>query len=89
LLRNQAAPADETYLEEKLDARFMQEFLSGIVEELPEKARLIFHYSRDLELSVTEIAGKMDLSPKAVEYHITKALRSLREALGKIKSVFF
>jgi RNA polymerase sigma-70 factor (ECF subfamily) len=89
LLQDQDVSINETSLEEKLDARFLQEFLSGIVEELPEKARLVFHYSRDLGLSVTEIAGKMDLSPKAVEYHITKALRSIREALRKIKSVLF
>jgi RNA polymerase sigma-70 factor (family 1) len=89
LLQHQAAPGSETSLEEKLDTRFLQEYLSGIIEELPEKARLVFHYSRDLGLSVSEIAGKLDLSPKAVEYHITKALRSIREALRKIKSIFF
>jgi hypothetical protein len=30
----------------------------------------------------------MDLSPKAVEYHMTKALKKLKEALRKIKLFF-
>ena len=72
----------------KLDAIFLQEYLRGAVEELPEKTRLVFTYSRNEELSVKEIAQKMELSPKAVEYHMTKALRSLRDTLKKIKSFF-
>jgi RNA polymerase sigma-70 factor (ECF subfamily) len=75
-------------IEDKLDAKFLEEYMHGAIEELPEKARLIFNYSRSEELSITEIAGKMDLSPKAVEYHMTKALRSLRATLKKIKSFF-
>jgi len=81
-------PADTRDVEEKLEARFLQDYLNGIVEQLPEKARLVFIYSRAEMLSVKEIASKMDLSPKAVEYHITKALRSLKEAIEKIKCFF-
>jgi RNA polymerase sigma-70 factor (family 1) len=75
-------------IEEKLDAKFLQYFLHGAIKELPEKARLVFNYSRVERLSITEIAGKMDLSPKAVEYHMTKALRALRETLKKIRLFF-
>lgn len=75
-------------LEEKLDARFLQDYLTGVVEKLPDKTRLVFTYSRAEELSVKEIATQMDLSPKAVEYHLTKALRALKEAVQKIKCFF-
>lgn len=75
-------------IENKLDARFLSALLQGEIENLPEKTRLVFRYSRHEELSVKEIAQKMDLSPKAVEYHITKALRTLRDSLKKIKSFF-
>ena len=88
LLLMQNIPDHFSDVEEKLDARFLQEFLHGAVEELPPKTKLVFSYSRGDELSVSEIAGKMDLSPKAVEYHITKALKTLRERLRKIKSFF-
>lgn len=74
-------------IEDKLDARFLQEYLHGAVENLPGKARLVFNYSRGEELSISEISKKMDLSPKAVEYHMTKALRALRNRLTKIKSL--
>jgi RNA polymerase sigma-70 factor (family 1) len=82
------APAYTTEVEEKLDARFLQDYLHGMVEQLPDKARLVFTYSRAEELSVKEIATKMELSPKAVEYHLTKALRALKEAVQKIKYFF-
>jgi len=77
-----------TDIEQQLDAKFLEEYLKGVIEQLPEKAKLIFHYSRNEELSVKAIAGKLDLSPKAVEYHITKALKALREGLRKIKFFF-
>jgi RNA polymerase sigma-70 factor (ECF subfamily) len=75
-------------VEEKLEAKFLQEYLRGELEQLPEKTRLVFNYSRNKEFTITGIAKKTDLSPKAVEYHITKALRALRNKLQKIKSFF-
>jgi RNA polymerase sigma-70 factor (ECF subfamily) len=81
--------ADKTTIEEKLEAKFMEEFLRGAVEQLPEKARIIFQYSRSEHLPVQLIAQKLNLSPKAVEYHMTKALRVLREKFQKIKFIFF
>lgn len=73
--------------EQQLDAIFMDEWLRGVVEQLPEKARLVFVYSREEALSVKEIAGKMDLSPKSVEYHMTKALKAIRDSIRKM-SIF-
>lgn len=78
----------ESDIENKLDARFIEELLHRHTDQLPEKARLVFDYSRKHELTIAQIAAKMDLSPKAVEYHMTKALRSLREMLQKIKCLF-
>jgi RNA polymerase sigma-70 factor (family 1) len=83
-------PGGETHneTEQQLDARFLEEYVQGIVEQLPEKARLVFTYSRNEDLSVREIAGRMDLSPKSVEYHMTKALKTLRDSIRKMK-IFF
>jgi len=83
ILAGQQQPGPDTDTEEKLDARFLKDFLEGIVEKLPEKARLVFKYSREDQLSVAEIAEKMQLSPKSVEYHMTKALKTLREYIRK------
>ena len=88
LLKGQSPLEHFSDIEEKLEAKFLQEYLYGVAEQLPEKARLIFYYSRHENFSITDISGKMDLSPKAVEYHMTKAMKALREGLKKIKSFF-
>jgi len=81
-------PTHSNEVEAKLDTRFLQDYLNGVVEQLPDKARIVFTFSRAQELSIKEIATKLDLSPKAVEYHMTKALRALKEAVQKIKCFF-
>jgi RNA polymerase sigma-70 factor (ECF subfamily) len=45
---------------------------------LPEKTRHVFRLSRFDQLSIREIAASMDISEKAVEYHITQSLKTLR-----------
>lgn len=82
------APSPFATAEEKLEAVFLQQQLHAALDRLPQKTKLIFHYSREEALSVSRIARKMDLSPKAVEYHLTRALRALKEQVGKIKSFF-
>lgn len=64
--------------------------LSKAVEEamkkLPEKSVEIFKLSRFENQSVREIAQHMNLSEKAVEYHITKSLKLLKEQLKTFHS---
>lgn len=87
-LNRQNVSAGVFDIEEKLDAKFLKEYLQTTVERLPEKTKLVFSQSRSEGLTITEIAHKLDLSPKAVEYHITKALRAIRNRLQKIKYFF-
>lgn len=60
--------------------------LSKAVEEamkkLPEKSCEIFKLSRFENQSVKDIAHRMNLSEKAVEYHLTKTLKVLKEQLS-------
>jgi RNA polymerase sigma-70 factor (ECF subfamily) len=51
------------------------------LHELPEKTQTIFKLSRYEHKSVKEIAGQMQLTEKAVEYHITRSLKLLRRHL--------
>jgi len=67
--------------EEKIDAKFLHEYIHGLVEQLPEKCRMVFKYSREAELSIPDIAEKMNIAEKTVEAHLTKALKSLRISL--------
>jgi RNA polymerase sigma-70 factor (family 1) len=83
ILDSQFGKEPDNGTEEKLDALFLKDFLETVVEKLPEKAKLVFKYSREEQLSIAEIADKMDLSAKSVEYHMTKALKTLRETIRK------
>jgi len=90
LLEGQALPTDtDRGTEDRLDARFLKDVLEGVLEQLPEKARLVFKYSREDQLSVREIAEKMELSPKSVEYYMTKTIKTLREYVRKFNVLFF
>lgn len=73
--------------DEKIEARFLQEYFQGIIETLPEKCRIVFRYSREDSLSLAEIAARMNISQKTVESHMTKALKTLRHGLAKLQSL--
>lgn len=59
----------------------LQNALEKSLEVLPEKTRQVFRMSRNEYLSHREIAQRLDLTEKSVEYHITQALRHLRTHL--------
>jgi len=57
------------------------EIIENTLVSLPEQTRRVFEMSRYENKSVKEIAEELNISPKAVEYHITKSLKALRVAL--------
>jgi len=67
-----------TLTEEQIEARFTQEYINGLVEQLPEKCKLVFKYSRNAGLSIPEISREMGIAEKTVESHLTKGLKMLR-----------
>lgn len=71
-------------LEETIHAKFLQEYIDGIVEQLPEKCRLVYQCSRNKGLSNSEISKDMNIAEKTVEAHITKALKTLRSNLKEL-----
>ncbi|WP_233602844.1 RNA polymerase sigma-70 factor [Pedobacter sp. KBW06] len=74
--------SDEFILDdEKIEARFLEEYFRGVVEQLPEKCKMVFNYSRIKGLSNPEIAREMNISEKTVEAHLTKAIKALRVSL--------
>lgn len=70
-----------TSTEEWLSYDQLREDLEKAVLQLPEKCRLVFKLSRESGLSTPEIARHLQISPKTVENHLTKALFRLRKAL--------
>ena len=77
-----SVPAEATYeTEETLAAADLSAaFLRGM-NLLPEKSQAVFRLSRLEHQSVEEIATRLDVTPKAVEYHLTKSLKLLRTYL--------
>lgn len=70
-------PAQEHLLFQKeLQAR-----IARIVETLPDKCREIYLLSREEQLSHKEIAGRLNITTKAVEFQITAALKRIRQSL--------
>lgn len=57
--------------------------INNIVQQLPEKCRMVYKLSREEQLSHKEIAEQMNISTKTVENHLTKALRFLRMSLSQ------
>ncbi|MVN20473.1 RNA polymerase sigma-70 factor [Mucilaginibacter arboris] len=72
-----------------IESRFLQEYINGIVEQLPDKCKLVFKYSRQQGKSTSEIASQMGIAEKTVEAHLTKGLKTLKAALKSSGILFF
>ena len=66
-------PADLPLLVQELSVA-----IEKAISQLPQKTQTIFRLSRFEKQSNKDISRMMDLSEKAVEYHITQSLKSLR-----------
>jgi hypothetical protein len=40
---------EEHQIEDFINARFLQQYINGILEQLPEKCRLVYRYSREAD----------------------------------------
>ncbi len=78
---------DETFETEAIiDADDLAAAIESVLGQLPEKTATIFRLSKLDQLPVKAIASRMDLTEKAVEYHITKSLKMMRKHLGSFHS---
>jgi RNA polymerase sigma-70 factor (ECF subfamily) len=59
----------------------LSEAITGAIDLLPERCRLVFALSRYEGMSYKEIAAALQISTKTVENQISKALQLLRIAL--------
>ncbi|MCC8035725.1 MAG: RNA polymerase sigma-70 factor [Rikenellaceae bacterium] len=64
-----------------LFASEIQEIVDRVLERMPEKTRLVFLENRDNGLTYKEIAEKLDISYRQVDYEMQKALTAFRGAL--------
>jgi RNA polymerase sigma factor, sigma-70 family len=71
-----------------IDFRFLEQMLQQEVNRLPEKCRLVFRYSRQEQMTNNEIARELGISSKAVEKHITRAIKQLSVSLKSFFHLF-
>ena len=67
----------------KINYDSLYQYVSGIVDQLPQRRREIFIKSRFEGLSIKEISEELRLSHKTVENHLTDALKFIRVNLKK------
>lgn len=65
----------------RMDALGLDERIRMLLKQLPDQTRSVFILSREKGFSNREIADRMSLSVKTVEYHISKVLSHLRKNL--------
>ena len=68
----------EDFTIDKLFTDDIERIVNQTLESLPEQTRRIFRMSRFEHKRNSEIANELHISTKAVEFHITKALKVLR-----------
>jgi len=69
-------------ISESLDHAELLALLIRAEEKLPKKTAIVFSLSRHSDLSHQEIADKLGISTKTVEYHISNALKIIREQMA-------
>lgn len=81
--------AAEWDAEAGMEALELEERIRGAIENLPDRCGEIFKLNRFEGLRYSEIAVKLSLSVKTVENQMSKALKLLREQLGKYLTVLW
>lgn len=76
----------DTVTEKQVAFSFLKKELNDLVEQLPERCRLIYRLSRESGLNNRQIASSLLLSEKTVENQITKALSFIRHHLAAYKN---
>jgi len=65
------------------DHKDLEQLIELTLKSLPEQTALIYSFSRNAGLTHAEIAEKLDVSRKTIEYHIGSALRQMKKVLQK------
>lgn len=73
--------------EELMDFKELQREVKDALRDLPDKCRDIFYMSRFEHLTNSEIASRLNLSPRTVEGHISNALKHLRHTISDIAMI--
>jgi RNA polymerase sigma-70 factor (ECF subfamily) len=74
-------PQDQPATDAAVNYSELNGAVEAAIDHLPERSRKVFRLSRVEGRSNAEIAKLLQVSEKAIEYHITKSMRTLRVQL--------
>ncbi len=80
-------PNQEVSGQQNLEHNELQIAINKAIDSLPERCRQVFLLSRFENMSHKEISESLDISTKTIENHMTKALRTIRRAIGLISFI--
>ncbi len=69
---------EDNVIEHPAEFDDLVEAIENGIEHLPEKSKKVFRLNRLEGQSIQEIAVTLNLSEKAIQYHLTKSLKKLR-----------
>ena len=70
-------------MNERLNYQMLLEKVDDLILQLPPRQQEILIKRKKEDLPVKEIALQLEISPKTVENHLTKALKKIRQGLGE------
>lgn len=79
----------EPEVEKQLAAKELQQTISHSLNTLSPRVREIYQLSREENMSITEIAEKLQLSEQTVKNQLSSALKHLRQSLTLISTPAF
>ena len=77
-------PVFSSDADEKIQLSQLQNQIDNCVNKLPEKCKVVYQMSRGQYLSIKNIAAELNISPKTVEYHVSTALKRIRESISTL-----
>ena len=76
------------YLNDELDSKDLEKVIQEVISIMPPQCRRVFLLSREENLSYKDIAKQLNISINTVDQHIRKALRILKNSVGKMAHFF-
>jgi len=79
----------ESTLEQKLAAKELQHTINQSLAQLSPRLKQIYWLSRNEELSIPEIAQRLQISEQTVKNQLSAALKHLRQSIALLIAFFF
>jgi RNA polymerase sigma-70 factor (ECF subfamily) len=78
-------------LDDRSDYQTLLDQLDELIKRMPEKRQVVFVKKKIEEKSLNEIAEELNISAKTVEYHITEAMKFLKQEFSalQVKGLIF